>query len=90
MTGCGLNGRAMSEETSTDSGLPQGVLHSKAPRTAAQGMFCLAQQFVQIRDETLYLYYHGTNLRIPGEGASMRQGHTHALNCLHGLVRCKQ
>ena len=46
--GRGLNGRSMSEEASADSGLPQGVLHSKSPRTAAQGIFCLAQDFVQI------------------------------------------
>ena len=46
-TSCGLDGRGMSEETSADSGLPQGVLHSKLPRAAAQGIFCLAQKSAQ-------------------------------------------
>ena len=88
--GCGLKGRGMSEETSTDSGLPQGVLHSKAPCTAAQGISCLAQQCAEAGDETFHLYNHGTNICNYRNGASMRRGHTHALNCLRGLVRFKQ
>ena len=52
-TGCGQHGRGMTEETSADSGLPQGVLHSKAPRTAAEGTFWLGPATVQALDETV-------------------------------------
>ena len=36
------------------------------------------------------LYNHGTIICDYRKGASMRRGHTHAFNCLRGLVRFKQ